>query len=122
MSNPNIAAARSILGGTVYGALVNTSLTEVLENASSSDAIIKVNSIVIINIDAADSANITVTLSDASGGSDVTIAAAIGVPAKSNLVLCSSDTRFYLLENKAINLQASAANDLNYLISYETIS
>jgi hypothetical protein len=121
MSNPNIAAATSILGGTVYGA-IGTSLTEVLENAASSNTIIKVNSIVIINIDGTNAADVTVTLSDASGGSDVTIASAITVPAKSNLVLYSSDTRFYLIENKAINLSASAASDLNYIISYETIS
>ena len=97
MGNPNIAAATSILGGTVYGTVAN-SLTEVLENAASSNSVLKVNSIVIINIDGTNAADVSATLSDASGGSDVTI------------------------ENKAINLLASAASDLNYVISYETIS
>ena len=121
MGNPNIAAATSILGGTVYGTVAN-SLTEVLENAASSNSVLKVNSIVIINIDGTNAADVSATLSDASGGSDVTIAHEITVPAKSNLVLVSADMRIYLLENKAINLLASAASDLNYVISYETIS
>ena len=121
MSNPNIAAATSILGGTVYGS-IGTSLTEVLENAASSNAIIKVNSVVIINEDGTNAADVSMTISDASGGSDNFIAKLITVPAKSNLVLISADMRIYLLENKAINLQASAVGDLVYCISYETIS
>ncbi len=52
----------------------------------------------------------------------MTIAHLITVPAKSNLVLISKDSGFYLNENKSINLQASAASDLNYLLSYEAIS
>ena len=120
MSNPNIAVATTITGQTVYGA-IGTSLVEVLENASSSNKVLKINTLIITNIDGTNAADVTATLSTASGGSDVTIAAAITVPAKSNLVLISKDIGFYLLENKAINLQASAASDLNYLLSYEII-
>jgi hypothetical protein len=121
MSNPNIAAATSILGGTNYG-LITTSLTEVLENPASSNQIIKINTLVIQNIDGTNAADITATISDANGSSDSSLAKQITVPAKSNLVLISKDISFYLLENKAINLQASAASDLLYLLSYETIS
>lgn len=121
MANPNIAAATSIVGHTIVGE-ITTSLTEVLENAASSNTIVKVNSIVIINDDGSNPADVSATISDASGGSDVDIAKSITVPAQTNLVLISADMRIYLTENKAINLQASANSDLNYCISYEVIS
>ena len=58
MANPNIASATSILGNTVYGSL-STSLTEVLENAASSNTIVKVNSVVISNVDGTNAADVT---------------------------------------------------------------
>tara|TARA_R100001369_G_scaffold37324_1_gene62745 strand:+ start:683 stop:1045 length:363 start_codon:yes stop_codon:yes gene_type:complete len=120
MPNPNIATATSILGGTLYGA-IDTSLDEVLEN-SSSTLVLKINTLIISNIDGTNAADVSATLSSSAGGTDVFIAHLITVPAKSNLVLISKDISFYLTQNKAINLQASAASDLNYLLSYETIS
>ena len=120
MANPNIAVATSITGQTAYG-LISTSLVEVLENPSNSNQVLKINTLIITNIDGTNAADITATLSTASGTSDSSFAQAITVPAKSNLVLISKDISFYLLENKAINLQASAANDLLFLLSYEII-
>ena len=122
MANPNISAATSIVAGFNYGLMADTNLNEVLENAASSGTVIKINSIVIANADGTNAANVSMTISDASGGSDVHLAYQIQVPAKTNLVLVSADMRIYLLENKAVNLQASAANDLSYAISYEVIS
>jgi len=122
MANPNISAATSIVAGFNYGIMADTNNNEVLENAASSGTAIKINSIVIANVDGTNAANVSMTISDASGGSDVHLAYQIQVPAKTNLVLVSADMRIYLLENKAINLQASAANDLSYAISYEVIS
>ena len=58
MANPNIASATSILGNTVYGSL-STSLTEVLENAAGSNTIVKVNSVVISNVDGTNAADVT---------------------------------------------------------------
>ena len=121
MANPNIAAATSIVGHTIVGE-ITTSLTEVLENAASSNTIVKVNSIVIINDDGSNPADVSATISDASGGSDVDIAKSITVPAQTNLVLISADMRIYLTEDKALNLQASALSSLAFCISYEVIS
>ena len=116
----NIANATSILGGTEYG-LIDTSLTEVLQNISAT-SVLKINTLIISNIDGTNAADVTASLSTAAGANDVFIAQAITVPAKSNLVLISKDISFYLLQDKAINLQASAGLDLTYLLSYETIS
>ena len=121
MSNPNIAVASEIFGATEYGS-IGTSLASIRTNAASSNAVIKINSLIIVNIDGTNAADVTATLSTASGVVNVTIAHLITVPAKSNLVLISKDTGFYLLEDKAINLQASAAGDLNYVLGYEVIA
>ena len=116
----NIAAATSIVGHTIVGE-ITTSLDEVLDNQSATE-LVKVNSIVIINDDGSNPADVSATISDASGGSDVDIAKSITVPAQTNLVLISADMRIYLTEDKALNLQASALSSLAYCISYEVIS
>tara|TARA_R100001086_G_scaffold247142_1_gene180688 strand:+ start:220 stop:585 length:366 start_codon:yes stop_codon:yes gene_type:complete len=121
MANPNIAAATSITGHTITGSL-DTSLVEKLENAAGSNTIIKVNSVVIINEHASNDADVSVSISDASGGSDNFIAKLITVPNKTNLVVISADMRIYLTEDKALNLQASALSSLAFCISYEVIS
>ena len=121
MANPNIAAATSIVGHTITGS-IGTTLAEVVENASNSNTIVKVNSVVIINDDGTNSACVTASISDASGVSDNYIAKTIPVPGGTNLVLISADMRIYLTENKALNLQASALSDLAYCIRYEVIS
>lgn len=116
----NIAAATSIVGKTKVFQMNTTSLDEALDNQSATE-LVKINSVVITNLANAD-ADVSGTISDASGGSGVIIAHLITVPAKTNLVLISADMRIYLEENKAINLQASVANRLGYCISYEVIS
>tara|TARA_B100000424_G_scaffold264626_1_gene253260 strand:- start:1376 stop:1741 length:366 start_codon:yes stop_codon:yes gene_type:complete len=121
MANPNIAAATSIVGHTIYGSISN-SLTEYLENAASSNTIVKVNSVVIINEHSSNDADVSMAISTASGASANYIAKLITVPNKTNLVLISADMRIYLTEDKALNLQASALSSLAYCISYEVIS
>jgi len=122
MSNPNIAAATSILGGTAYGS-VTSSLAPVVTNAASSNTIIKVNTLIIINKTGASAADVTAQIQTASGGSPTDICINITVPAKSNLVLISKDISFYLLEDRRISVVcAASATSLNYFVSYETIS
>ena len=56
MANPNIINATSILGKTVFDADIDTSASELLENAALSGKILKINSLIIANIDGVDSA------------------------------------------------------------------
>tara|TARA_E500000318_G_scaffold105475_1_gene112419 strand:+ start:4403 stop:4771 length:369 start_codon:yes stop_codon:yes gene_type:complete len=122
MANPNIVAVSNIYGKTVYDADIATSASELLENASSSGKILKINSLIIANIDGTNAADITVTLRTAVGSLLSTIAKTVSVPADATLVVISKDSSIYLEENMAIYVQASAAGDLSATCSYDEIS
>ena len=123
MANPNIINATSILGKTVFDADIDTSASELLENAASSGKILKINSLIIANIDGTNAADITATIKNAAGNStSSTIANTVSVPADATLVLISKDTSIYLEEDMSIHLASSAAGDLSGTCSYEEIS
>ena len=123
MANPNIINATSILGKIAFDADIATSASELLENAASSGKILKINSLIIANIDGTNAADITVTIRNAAGNStSSTIANTISVPADATLNVISKDTSIYLLEDMSIYLAASAAGDLSATCSYEEIS
>ena len=122
MANPNIINATSIYGKTVYDADISTSASELLENAASSGKILKINSLIIANIDGTNAADITVTLRTAVGSLLSNIANTVSVPADATLVVISKDSSIYLEENMAIYVQASASGDLSAICSYEEIS
>ena len=122
MANPNIINATSIYGKTVYDTDVSTSATAILINAASSGKILKINSLIIANIDGTNAADITVTLRNTSATLLSTIANTVSVPADATLVVISKDTSIYLEESGAIYLQASASGDLSATCSYEEIS
>ena len=123
MANPNIIYATSIYGKTVFDADIATSTSELLENAASSGKVLKINSLIIANIDGTNAADITVTIESASGGTTYShLAKTISVPADATLVVISKDTSIYLEEDRAIWIAASASGDLSATCSYEEIS
>ena len=122
MANPNIVSVSSIYGKTVYDTDVSTSATALVTNAASSGKVLKINSVIIANIDGTNAADITVTLRNTSATLLSTIANTVSVPADATLVVISKDTSIYLEESGAIYLQASASGDLSATCSYEEIS
>ena len=68
MAAPNIVNTATITGKTTYLSLANTSANVLLSNASSSNMVIKVNSIIIANDDGTTGADITVSIHDAANG------------------------------------------------------
>ena len=123
MANPNIINATSILGKTVYDADVSSTAASLVSNAASSGKIFKINSLIIGNIDGTNSADITVTLRNAAGGTTYsTIASTVVVPNDATLVLISKDTSIYLMEDMSLYVKASVAGDLSATCSYEEIS
>ena len=123
MANPNIINATSILGKTVYDADVSNTAASLVSNAASSGKIFKINSLIIGNIDGTNSADITVTLRNAAGGTTYsTIASTVVVPNDATLVLISKDTSIYLMEDMSLYVKASVAGDLSATCSYEEIS
>jgi hypothetical protein len=124
MANPNIVGITTLTGKTDVFSLADTSANTILSNASGSGKIFKVNTIIVANDDGTNAADITVSLNSAAagGGTAIQIASTIQVVADSTLVLIDKASSFYLLEDKSLVATASAANDLNVIISYEEIS
>ena len=119
MANPNIAAATSIYGRTVMGALTTSNAD--LTSAVASDKIQRVNTIIISNVDGAAAATATITVYNADDTTEYKLAHTISVPPASTLVVLSRDTSIYLEEGDKIRGLASANSDLQFVISYEEL-
>lgn len=118
MANPNFINITSILGKS---ALVNltTSPVTVITNAASSNQLFKINSVLAINRGTAP-ADVTLTMSK--NGTSYTIANAIPVPTKSNLILLNKDLQLYLEENDFLQGTSSVASTLVLIVSYEIVA
>ncbi len=118
MAAPNIVNVATITGKSVTGAL-GTSTATLLQNSASSNKVFKINTILVSNVDGTNSATAAISLYD---GTDRYIAKGITVPAGATVVLIDKNSTFYLEENRHIRGDASAAGDLEYIISYEELS
>ncbi len=125
MANPNIVAVVSIFGNTTGFALTTTLTNVLLANATSSGKVLKVESIMVANVDGTNAADVTIdyhTAANGTAGSSFALAATISVPADATLNLVDKNSTFYLMENQSIIGGASANSDLECIISYEDIS
>ena len=120
MAAPNIVNVATITAKTVGAALGTNTNTSILNNSASSNKAFKVNTILVSNVDGTNSATVTVTHYD--GSNDRHIAKGITVPAGATVVLIDKNSTFYLEENRHVRGNASAAGDLEYIISYEELS
>jgi len=119
MAAPNIVNVATITGKSVTGAL-GTSTATLLQNSASSNKVFKINTILVSNVDGSNSATAAISIYD--GSNDRYIAKGITVPAGATVVLIDKNSTFYLEENRHIRGDASAAGDLEYIISYEELS
>jgi hypothetical protein len=117
MANPNIVDVTSIYGRTI-GAALTTGATAIISTVSNK--ILKINSITVANRDGTNDADVTVYATIDSAVRY--LAYTITVPAKSTLVVSSKDTSFYLEELDTLTALASAAGDLDIIVSYDEIS
>lgn len=124
MANPNIINATSILGKSAVVDLTTTNATLVLENAAASNKVLKINSLVVSNVDGTNAADITISLysEDNIGGTATQIVSTVSVPADASLVVIDKNTSIYLEEDKSIGATAGSASDLKVVVSYEEIS
>ena len=124
MSSPNIVNVATITGKTATVALSSTNATAIVSNAASSSKVFKINNVIVSNVDGTNAADITINLysQDDIGGTAYAVASTISVPADTTLVVLDKNTALYLEEDKSIGAQASVANDLVVVISYEEIS
>ena len=127
MANPNIVSVATINGGNAGFNLSATTTATLLTVAS--DKIVKINTIIIANVDGTNAATFDLFIdglgSGATGvtltGADATVylAKTVSVPADATLSLLTSP--IYLMEGDILKGGASAASDLDLFISYEVL-
>ena len=130
MSAPNIVNVATITAKTFYDALADTNLTSLVLNAASSGKVIKINSLTAANVDGTNAASVDVSYHPSTTtavGSTVSstgyhICKTVTVPADATLVVISKDTALYMEESSVLAIKASAANDIDFVVSYEEIS
>jgi hypothetical protein len=124
MAAPNIVNVATITAKTDTALLTGTSATAALSNAASSGKVLKVNSLVISNVDASAAATITIGIypQDDIAGTAVVYANAVSVAPNSFLVAIDKNVGMYLEEDTSIGVTASVANDLTYTVTYEELS
>lgn len=119
MAAPNIVDVSSIYGKTMGAALVTTTTTDIL--TCPLDKVLKINSIIVSNIDGTNDATVTCYFYDSSDLTSYSLATVINVPAASTLVLIGKDSPIYLEESDQIKAGASVNSDLQVIISYEEL-
>ena len=124
MANPNIVNVATIYGNTSSTSLSTTSATSIVNNAAASGTVLKINSIVVANVDGTSAADITINVysQDDLGGTAYALASTIAVPADASLIVVDKSTSFYLLEDQSIGAVAGTAGDLVVTASWEQIS
>lgn len=119
MAAPNIVNVTAIYGKTNV-ANVATTAFNIVNNFASSGKVLKVNSLIVSNIDGSNIADITASLFRSNV--EYKFANTISVPADATLVVISKDTFLYLEEGDSIRLTASANGDLQAVCSFEEIN
>ncbi len=127
MANPNIVSVSSSKGESLGYNLTSTTTTTLL--TVSAEKVIKVNRITVANVDGSSAATFNLSIVKANFTPDGVdnfdtsgtffIAKTISVPADATLVVL--DTPIYLMEADVLKGGASAASDLDLVISYESI-
>ena len=124
MAAPNIVNVTSIIGKTNVVDLTTTNATLVVENAAASNKVLKINSLVVSNVDGTNAADITISLysEDNIGGTATQIVSTVSVPADASLIVIDKNSFIYLEEDKSIGATAGSASDLKVVCSFEESS
>ena len=122
MAAPNLVNVTSILGKSVGAALGTNTDTAILTCASNK--VLKINSIIVANVDGTNACDITIDVHSAAsgGGTAYSLVATVSVPADASLIVLDKSTAIYLEENTSITATAGTANDLEVIVSYEQIT
>jgi len=122
MAEPNLVNVTSIVGRTKLELLKDDGISHA--NASmltcAADKLIKINSIIIANIDGSNSVDIDVAINHHDHGRHY-LAKTVSVPADSTLVVIGKDSPVYLEEGDELEANAGADNDADICISYEEL-
>ena len=119
MAAPNVVNVSSIYGKTTGLALTSSS-QDVLTCAA--DKLIKVNSIIVANVDGTNADDVTVKWYNADNTTAFSLASTVTIPADTTLVVLGKDAPIYLEEGDKIQaLGVAASGDLEIIVSYEEL-
>lgn len=119
MAAPNIVNVALIRGQKSVTRQVGTDTQVIVFNPPSSGKVLKINELVVSNIDGTNSVDITVDITKDNAA--YAIASTVAIPADASLVVISKNTAIYLEESMAIRATASAADDVTVSCSYEEL-
>jgi hypothetical protein len=131
MAAPNIASLTTITGKTTYFTPTGTTAVVLVTNAASSGTVLKINQIVVANVDGTNAVDATVSVytngavaqgSAPSGGTAYPIASTVSVPADASLIVVDKTTAIYLEEGTCISITSGTASKLTFSVSYELMS
>jgi hypothetical protein len=131
MAAPNIASLTTITGKTTYFTPTGVTAVVLLQNAASSNNVLKINQIVVANVDGTNAVDCTVSIysnggvaqgSAPSGGTAYPIASTISVPADASLIVVDKTTGIYLEEGTSISITSGTASKLTFSVSYEILT
>lgn len=119
----NLATVTDINPGTVLTPNLGTGGTIILNGPNADTKVIKITSILVANIDGTNDCDISIYVNIYPYGA--AIASTITVPANTTLVVLTKDNYIYLPYNSngsSLSAFASAANDLEIVVTYEEIT
>jgi hypothetical protein len=131
MAAPNIASLTTITGKTTYFTPSGVTAVVLLPNAAASNNVLKVNQIVVANVDGTNAVDATVSIytngavaqgSAPSGGTAFPIASTVSVPADASLIVVDKTTGLYLEEGVSITITSGTASKLTFSVSYEIMT
>ena len=122
MAAPNLVNVTSITGKIDGHALTTDAISASGSNVltCAADKLIKINSIIVANVDGSDSVNIDVAVNLASDARFY-LAKTVAVPADSTLVVIGKDSPIYLEESDELEARADVASDAELVVSYEIL-
>ena len=122
MASPNLVNVTSITGKIDGHALTTDAISASGSNVitAGADKLIKINSIIVANVDGSSSVNIDVAV-NLSGDARFYLAKTVAVPANSTLVVIGKDSPIYLEENDELEARADVASDAELVVSYEVL-
>lgn len=120
MAAPNIVNVSTITGKTAVLSVGTSSSGSIVTNASSSNAVVKINSLIVANIHGSSTYDINIAIFRSS--TLFYIASTVAVPADASLVAISKDANVYLEEGDELRIWSNASGVLHATCSYEIIS
>jgi len=119
MAAPNIVNVATITAKTAVLAPTTTA-ADIVVNATSSSTVVKLNTLVVANINGTAAA--TITASIYRSATEYKVAHVISVPAGATLVVLDKTSQIYLEEGDSLRLTASANSYLHAVCSYEVLA